>query len=230
MSAKLIDRLKRILSTAPVSQETRAELAKASTIREGIERLDDLITANELEFRTLQKELEELERRLQEEEEQVETEGLGRRSARVARMRVEQLERHADTMEHRLKIHDANLRLQVALLGKLQALEAMDLRGLDEQQVDSITLDFEEELKEYTAVLDAAEIAADRVRENRAANSASRGEEGAGLELPARSRVSEQGRPRPEGEGEVSQAPAEEAPAEKANRKWPTERRLEVEE
>jgi hypothetical protein len=165
MSAKLIDRLKQILGAAPLPPEARARLGGVSSLREGVGQLDELITANEVEFRELQSELENLERLLEEEERKAGAGGAGKRTARVARLRVEQLERHADALEERLKIHDANLRVQIALLGKLQTLDAMELRGLDERQVDSITLDFEEELERYRTVLDAAGLDAEEAAE-----------------------------------------------------------------
>lgn len=64
-----------------------------------------------------------------------------------------------DNLEERLRIYNRNINLQIHLAGKVQALDAMELRGVDEERIDSILLEYEEELATYASVLDTEDVA-----------------------------------------------------------------------
>ena len=109
----------------------------------------------------------------------------------------------------------------------------MELRGLDEHQVDAITLDFEEELKKHLAVLDAAAMASAEVRESGACLADVGNVEAAATEPPGR----ELARDARTDDPSATRRPAEEPPqrAESKRRgdqetREPLVRRLEAEE
>ena len=151
----LMEALKKVLGKLRLPADTRKLVAKAGSPAELARQLDRLITANELEYRGLQKEIEELERQEAEEVAKVRAGELGVRSKKISLMNVQRLRRQEDALETRLRIHDDNMKLHQALLGKIQAVEAMDMRGLEEEQVDAIAVEFQEELERYTAAVEA---------------------------------------------------------------------------
>ncbi|MBN1444461.1 MAG: hypothetical protein JXA90_17240 [Planctomycetes bacterium] len=156
----LIERLKQMLGRSPLPADTRRLVAGARSTTELARELDELVTANDLELRTLQKEIEELERREQEEAEKVRSAGVGARSRRISLLHIRRLRRQQDGLESRLRIHDQNMSLHLGLLSKIQSLEAMEMRGIEEAEIDSVVLDFEEELGRYSRAMEAGAAAA----------------------------------------------------------------------
>ena len=48
--------------------------------------------------------------------------------------RIGRLRKQMDNLEERLRIYNRNINLQIHLAGKVQALDAMELRGVDESE------------------------------------------------------------------------------------------------
>ncbi len=155
----VMERIRQLFGRKEVPVEARDILANATNAQEMLKGLDELITRNEVEVDRIHKEIESLEEAEEQEKERVRGGELADRSRNNALRRVGRLRKQMDNLEERLRIYNRNINLQIHLAGKVQALEAMELRGVDEERIDSILLDYEEELSQYSSVLDTEEIA-----------------------------------------------------------------------
>ena len=154
------ERLRRIFGRTPVPREARDLVAGANTTKEILQGLDELITRNEVELEDLHREVEGLEKLEAREVEAIQGGRLGARSQRNALRKVQRLRKQMDNVEDRVRIHDSNIHLLIQLVGKIQAIESMEMRGVGEEEIDSILVDFESQLEEYTQSVQANDIAA----------------------------------------------------------------------
>ena len=155
----LMDRLKQLFSRKEIPVEARDILSHATTPMEMLRGLDELITRNEVEVDRIHKEIEALETVEGQEKDRIRQGELPDRSRNNALRRIQRLRKQMDNLEERLRIYNRNINLQIHLAGKVQALEAMELRGVDEERIDSILLEYEEELATYSSVLDTEDVA-----------------------------------------------------------------------
>ena len=63
-----------------------------------------------------------------------------------------------DALEDRMKILDTNINLHLKLMGKIQSMQAMEMRGVEEEQIDTVLLEFDAQLEEYESALKAGEL------------------------------------------------------------------------
>lgn len=154
----VMDRIRRLLGRKEVPVEARDILAAATTPQEMLRGLDELITRNEVEVDRIHKEIEALETVEEQEKSRVREGDLADRSRNNTLRRIGRLRKQMDNLEERLRIYNRNINLQHHLVGKVQSLEAMELRGVDEEKIDSIMLEYEEELSHYSSVLDTEEL------------------------------------------------------------------------
>lgn len=155
----VMDRIRRLLGRKEVPVEARDILAAANTPQEMLRGLDELITRNELEIDRIHQEIQALESVEGQEKERIRSGDLAERSRNNTLRRIGRLRKQMDNLEERLRIYNRNINLQHHLVGKVQALEAMELRGVDEEKIDSILLEYEEELSHYSSVLDTEDLA-----------------------------------------------------------------------
>ena len=155
----VMDRIRRLLGRKEIPLEARDMLAQATTPQEMLRGLDELITRNEIEVDRIHKEIEALEVVEGQEKDRVRAGDLAERSRNNTLRRIGRLRKQMDNLEERLRIFNRNINLQHHLVGKVQALEAMELRGVDEERIDSILLEYEEELSHYSSVLDTEDLA-----------------------------------------------------------------------
>ena len=155
----LMDKLTRLFSRKEIPNEARDILAKASTPKELLKGLDELITRNELEVNNINEEIEALESIESTEKAKVRSGSLPDRSKNNVLRKIQRLRKQMDNLEERQQIYNRNINLQIHLVGRIQALDAMELRGVDEDRIDDILSDYEDELSRYQSVLDSEEIA-----------------------------------------------------------------------
>ncbi len=155
----VMDRFRRLLGRKEIPVEARDLLAAATNPQEMLRGLDELITRNEVEVDRIHKEIEALEVVEGHEKDRVRDGELAERSRNNTLRRIGRLRKQMDNLEERLRIFNRNINLQHHLVGKVQALEAMELRGVDEERIDSILLEYEEELSHYSSVLDTEDLA-----------------------------------------------------------------------
>ena len=157
----LFDKLKALLSRHPVSEETLNIVTKAKSTRELLHGLDALHTRNEMEFNEVTREIENLEGIETGEMERVRGGTLSDRRKKNALLKIRRLRKQMENLDNRLKIYDHNMSLHLNLIGKVQEMEAMSMRGISETEIDKILIDFEEKLEGYMGSLASAKVVED---------------------------------------------------------------------
>ncbi len=154
----LIEKLKRLFGRKEIPREARDLLCDAQTSRELLHGLDELIARNEVEVQGINRDIESLEGMEQNETVRVRSGELPGRTKNNVLRRIQRLRQQMDNLEERQRIYNRNINLLIRLVGRIQALEAMELRGVDEEQIDSILSNYEEEFAAYRSVLDTEEL------------------------------------------------------------------------
>ncbi len=154
----LIEKLKRLFGRKEIPREAQDLLRDATTPRQLLHGLDELIARNEVEVQGLNRDMESLEGTDQKESERIRSGELRERTKNNVLRRIQRLRQQMDNLEERQRIYNRNINLLIRLVGRIQALEAMELRGVDEDQIDTILSDYEEEFAAYRNVLDTEEL------------------------------------------------------------------------
>jgi len=154
----LMDKIKKLFGNREVPREARDLLLDAKTPKELLRGLDELITCNEMEVNGVNRELEALEELEGREIERVRSGGLPERSKNNVLRRVQRLRKQMDNLEERQRIYNRNINLQIHLVGRTQALDAMEMRGVDDDAIDEILCNYEEELLCYRDTLDTEDL------------------------------------------------------------------------
>jgi len=152
------ERFKDWLLGRRIPDETRAALEGFDDARLALKELDRLATQNEMEIERLNREIERLEKMETEQVEKLKEGGVGERSKRVILRTIQRLRMQMDNLENRITIYENNVRLHLALIGRLQQMEAMELSGVGEEEIDEVLFDFEAALEEYEEKLQAARL------------------------------------------------------------------------
>lgn len=147
------EKIKGWFQRAPLTPEAERVLSNSQNPRELLQGLDELITRNEMAVRGIHREIEALEAIERTEQERVRSGALPDRSQKNVLRRIQRLRTQMDGLEERLQIYNRNIRLQVQLIGRVQALDAMQLRGVDEETIEHILSAYEEHLDEYQEIL-----------------------------------------------------------------------------
>ena len=155
----LMDKLKRLFTRQEIPKDARDLIREAQDPRDVLRGLDELITRNEMEVNNITREMKALEEVEAGEISRVRSGELPDRSKNNVLRRITRLRKQMDNLEERQRIYNRNINLQIDLVGRVQALEAMDLRGVDEERIDSILAEYEQELSDYQSVLETQEIA-----------------------------------------------------------------------
>lgn len=155
----LMDKLKRLFTRQEIPKDARDLIRDAQNPRDVLHGLDELITRNEMEVNNITREMTALEEVEAGEISRVRSGELPDRSKNNVLRRIQRLRKQMDNLEERQRIYNRNINLQIDLVGRVQALEAMDLRGVDEERIDSILAEYEQELSDYQSVLETQEIA-----------------------------------------------------------------------
>ncbi|MEM7167000.1 MAG: hypothetical protein AAF581_16170 [Planctomycetota bacterium] len=154
----LLDKLRSLFGKSQIPQDARELLKNASSVRDLLEGLDKLITENEVEVDKVTQEIASLEEVEAQEMQRVRGGELPDRSKNNVLRRIQRLRKQMDNLEERQQIYNRNISLQIDLVGRVQALDAMELRGVDEDRIDEILGDYEDELTRYQGVLDTENL------------------------------------------------------------------------
>ncbi|MFN0056879.1 MAG: hypothetical protein ACKVX7_00350 [Planctomycetota bacterium] len=154
----LMERIKKLFGRREIPREARDLLRDAKTPRELLRGLDELITRNEMEVNGVNREIEALEEVERREVERVRQGALPERSKNNALRSVQRIRKQMDNLEERQKIYNRNINLQISLVGRIQSLDAMEMRGVDESAIDQILAGYEEELSSYREVLETEDV------------------------------------------------------------------------
>lgn len=155
----IFDKLKALFSRGDMPEEARGLFQQATTTRELLQGLDELLTRNELEFNELNREIAQLEEIEQEEIQKVRGGQLNDRVKQNTLLYIKRLRKQMDNLQNRLYIFDKNINLHLNLIAKIQDMEAMALKGVEEKEIDTIVVEFQTNFEKYMDSVVAAEAA-----------------------------------------------------------------------
>jgi hypothetical protein len=151
----LFSKLGKLFGTNKMPDEAKSAFTSAKDTRELMKNLDGLITRNQVEIKTIEKEMLKLGTMEEEEAEKVRAGKLPDVVKRIVLRTIKRLRKQIQNVEDRLSIFDKNINLHLNLIGKIQQMEAMQLRGVSENEIDDVIMDFEANFEAYTAAIEA---------------------------------------------------------------------------
>ncbi len=155
----LLDKLRSLFTRDEVPDEAKQIFAAARTTRDLLHGLDHLVTRNELELDDVNREIAKLETNERKEIEEVRGGRVDGRLKQQTLRKIARYRKQMDNYEARTRIFNRNVDLLQHLIAKIQEIEAMKLRGVDEARIDHILMEHGEELEHYADTMSAAEIA-----------------------------------------------------------------------
>lgn len=143
----LLERIKLMIKGE--SGEAEQVIKDSHSTREMLEHLDELITRNEVELRKTRQELARLELSERASIENIKSGRVGDREKEFVLLQIKRTRGQMENLKLRADILNKNIELHLNLVGKIQAMEAMDLRGIEQNVVERVMLDFEEGMEKF---------------------------------------------------------------------------------
>ncbi|MCA8914598.1 MAG: hypothetical protein KDB90_04230 [Planctomycetes bacterium] len=143
----LLDQIKQMLRGT--SGDAEQVIKDAHSTREMLEHLDELITQNEVELRKTRQELARLELSERASMENIKSGRVGDREKEFVLLQIKRTRTQMGNLKLKADILNKNIELHMNLVGKIQAMEAMDLRGIEQSVVERVMLDFEEGMEKF---------------------------------------------------------------------------------
>ena len=153
----ILEKLKSLFSREDIPEEAKSAFSGARSTQELLGGLDAVATRNEMESTKLKKEIDRVVAVLKEEEEKIRGGAAEGRQKKYTLQYIKRLRAHLDNLDRRMDIYDKNINLCIQLIGKVQDMEAMALRGVDEPTIDRIIMEFEDQMGKYMDVVHAGE-------------------------------------------------------------------------
>lgn len=154
----LLDKLKRLVGRHDVPPETQSLFEKAGSADEVLYKLDTHLTRNQVEFKKLEKQISRLEDLEQSEISKIKNGEVTGRQKDNALMTIRRLRQQLDSCLARQRIFDKNMILHINLINRIRDVQAMQLSGVDEDEIDSIIYEFDENWDRYTTTLSAGRV------------------------------------------------------------------------
>jgi hypothetical protein len=151
----LLDRIKTLLRGQ--AGEAEQVILDANITREMLEHLDELITQNEVELRKTRQELARLELSERASIENIKSGRVGEREKEFVLLQIKRTRSQMESLKVKADILNKNIELHLNLVGKIQQMEAMDLRGIEQSLVERVMLDFEEGMDKFREAVHASE-------------------------------------------------------------------------
>jgi len=143
----LLERIKQMIKGT--SGEAEQVIKDAHSTHEMLDHLDELITRNEVELRKTRQELARLELSERASMENIKSGRVGDREKEFVLLQIKRTRTQMGNLKLKADILNKNIELHMNLVGKIQAMEAMDLRGIEQNVVERVMLDFEEGMEKF---------------------------------------------------------------------------------
>lgn len=158
----LLDRIKGFFTKETMPDETRLLLAGVENVHELRRGLDEIVTRNEVELKEVEREIDKLEKIELAEKEKVKAGTLSPREKDNTLRYIKRLRTRMDSYQKRHKIHQENIDLHLALLDRIDEMEAMELKAVKQEQIEEIAVDYEERVEKHKEIVSAGKIASER--------------------------------------------------------------------
>jgi hypothetical protein len=143
----LLDRIKKLLHGQ--AGDAEQVIRNATSTTDMLDQLDHLITQNEVELRKTRNELARLEMAESANVENIKAGRVGEREKEFVLLQIKRTRGQMESLKRKADILNKNIELHMNLVGKIQAMEAMDLRGIEQNMVERVMLDFEEGMEKF---------------------------------------------------------------------------------
>ena len=148
---------KNLFSKPSVQKRIRSALAKASTPETLLVNLDSICTENEIELRRIEMELTHLEHMEVSDTELINSDELTTRQRKLALQRILRIRKQIKLYDDKADIHTKSINLLQHLMAKIQLMQSMAMQGVEEAQIDTISLVFQEHLEHYRKVIESSD-------------------------------------------------------------------------
>jgi hypothetical protein len=138
--------------------ETIAIVDGAMSTKELLEGLDKQLTRNEVETRKLQKEITNIETQERDLVARVAGGIAEPRQKKFTLQQIQLLRKQMDNVDQRLAILHKNMTLHLNLIGKVQAMEAMQLQGVTEPTIEQVLEEFDSALADFQTTMETMHL------------------------------------------------------------------------
>src|SRR5271169_840257 len=149
----LLDKIKGLFVKKQVPDETRLLLEGVENVHELRRGLDEIVTRNEVELKEVEREIDKLEKMEISEKDKVKAGSLAEREKKNTLLAIKRLRTRMESYQKRHKIHEDNIDLHLSLLDKIDEMEAMELKAVKQEQIDSIAEDYDERLEKHKEIV-----------------------------------------------------------------------------
>jgi hypothetical protein len=153
----VMEKLKALFQREDLPEETRQLYSKTDNSRDLVKGLETLRGRNEIDLREYEGQLLGIEKAIVSEEQSIRKGGLSSAEETILLRRIERLRKQRANIERQSLIYNENVNLHLNLIAKIQELEAMRLRGVSEDEIDSLVEEVEANVQDYKRVSIAAE-------------------------------------------------------------------------
>ncbi|MBP9892435.1 MAG: hypothetical protein KBG84_11075 [Planctomycetes bacterium] len=126
------------------------------TMREELDRYDELITRNEVELRKVMQELQRLELQEKGSAESFKAGRIGDQEKEVVLLSIKRNRTRIESLKHRIHVYNKNIEVLQSMVDKHQTIAAMNLRGIENQMVERLAMDFDERKDKYMESIETA--------------------------------------------------------------------------
>ncbi len=125
-------------------------------MREELDRYDELITRNEVELRKVMQELQRLELQERGSAENFKAGRIGDQEKEVVLLSIKRNRTRIESLKHRIHVYNKNIEVLQSMVDKHQTIAAMNLRGIENQMVERLAMDFDERKDKYMESIETA--------------------------------------------------------------------------
>jgi hypothetical protein len=155
----LFDKIKALFSRASLPEETRLLLTNVKDVEQLRAGLDEIATQNEVEAREIERDIEKLGRMEAGHKERILAGTISEREKMSALREIRRLRRRMDSLEKRHRIHQDNIDLHLGLFDRITEMQAMELKKVNQNQIEEIAVDYDERLEKHRDIMNAAKVA-----------------------------------------------------------------------
>lgn len=155
----LLEKIKGLFSRASLPEETRLLLTNVKDVEDLRSGLDLIATQNEVEAREIERDIEKLGKMEAGHKERVLGGTVSEREKMSALREIRRLRRRMDSLEKRHRIHQDNIDLHLGLFDRITEMQAMELKKVNQNQIEEIAVDYEEKLEKHRDIMNSARVA-----------------------------------------------------------------------
>lgn len=173
----LFARLKKLFESDQLPAEDRDAYVQSHDLPSLVAKLHDNVTRNEVMRRQIMQAMSRLELSEAATVAAIKRGEVSGRGVKLAIQTVNRLRKQLESLDRKAGIVDQNLNLNTNLINKIDEMQALELRGVDQDQVDRVALEFDENMDRYrhsivgseAVIEDADSVLPDEQREELAA-------------------------------------------------------------